>query len=164
MKTLTHDQKELILNAVSQYGTVVAGAKAAGLTVADVHNEMKHSSVFKKRISQARQEGRIKMADQAFHIITAMAMGQLKGDKNQLTAAIAINNAYEPGFKGTSRVEGRIDHNVRVLTAIPRPQYNKIIEVDKEQYQLDKDKLKQLNAGTLAPVIPPTIQTNVLKQ
>jgi len=65
-----------------------------------------------------------------------------KTDRNRLTAAMALANAYEPGFRGTTNVQGRIDHNVRVITAVPRPKY---IE-NKPQKLLDKGKDKGYNS------------------
>ena len=71
-----------------------------------------------------------------------------KTDRNRLTAAMALANAYEPGFRGTTQVQGRIEHDVKVISAVPRPKY-KIIEAEKKKL----DKPKELGYNTVEDVI-----------
>lgn len=140
---LTADQKEKIISAIEEEATLLAGARAAGVEVWDIKEEMKRSAIFRKRVKEAREEGKLNLADRAIANINKYASGQvLKTDRNVLTANIALANAYEPGFKGTSKVEGKIEHDVRVITAVPRPNYDEPkITIE------DKEKLKQLNEG-----------------
>jgi hypothetical protein len=67
-----------------------------------------------------------------------------KTDRNRLTAAIALANAYEPGFRGTTNVQGKIEHDVKVISAVPRPKYT-VIE-NKPLKALDKGKDKGYNS------------------
>jgi len=65
-----------------------------------------------------------------------------KTDRNRLTAAIALANAYELGFRGQTQVGGKIEHDVRVISAVPRP-----------NYEIETSNKKQLKAGTVKDVI-----------
>lgn len=155
---ITHAQKEAAILAIKYEGTMKAGAKAAGVDVSTLNNEMRRSAMFRKRVLQAREEGHRTVADDAIDRIRQYAFNPPeKTDRNVLTAAIALANAFEPGFRGATRVEGRIEHDVRVRTAIPRPNYSGEVET-KVKVELpeahkntatkeDKDKLKQLNSG-----------------
>jgi hypothetical protein len=78
-----------------------AGAEAAGVSVRTLNEEMRRSAIFKKRILEAREEGKRNVADNAIDRIKEYAFNPpLKTDRNVLTAAIALANAYEPGFRG----------------------------------------------------------------
>ncbi len=143
---ITSEQKELALEAIKEHGTLQAGAKAAGISIKTLNEEKKRSEIFKKRIIEALQEGRGRLADNARQLVIDYMMGKYsKTDRNQLTAAIALLNAYEPGFRGTTRVEGRIEHDIRVVSAVPRPRYDELPQI--KVIDEDKEKLKQLNAG-----------------
>uniref|UniRef100_A0A6M3JN46 Uncharacterized protein n=1 Tax=viral metagenome TaxID=1070528 RepID=A0A6M3JN46_9ZZZZ len=143
--SLSLEEREQYIQAVEDHGTILAACKAIGIPKAVIHAEMKQFGVFKRRVEEAREIGKRNMADNALAIITSYAYGatdangeKIKTDKNQLTAAIALANAYEPGFRGTTKTESKVDHYVRVLTAVPRPKYKelppppKIIEVNNE--------------------------------
>ena len=144
-KKIDHDQKETAIEAVKSEGTMLAGAKAAGITVRTLNNEMNRSEVFKRRILAARVEGYRNIADKAIEMIKLYASGDvLKTDRNVLTANIALANAYEPGFRGQTVVQGKIDHDVRVITAVPRPNYQ-IIEPEKKL--LDKPSKSMLKSS-----------------
>ena len=143
---IDHAAKEAALEAIKVEGTMLAAAKAAGVTVKTLNNEMLRSSIFKERVLKAREEGYRNIADKAIERIKEYAfVPPDKTDRNVLTAAIALANWAQPGFRGT--VQGRIDHNVdvRVITAVPRPKYDVVIEENKPQKQLDKPKEKAHN-------------------
>ena len=124
---ITHDQKETALDAISLEGTIKAGIAAAGVSTKSFRNEMNRSAIFKRRVQEAKEEGKRNVADKAVQLIKDYADGVFeKTDRNRLTAAIALANAYEPGFRGTTRVEGKVAHEVRFLTAVPRPKYNEL--------------------------------------
>ena len=121
---ISHDAKETALEAIKINGTMKSGAEAAGVTVRTLNEEMRRSAIFKRRILEAREEGKRNIADNAIDRIKEYAFNPPgKTDRNVLTAAIALANAYEPGFRGTTTVQGRIDHDVRVISAVPRPNY-----------------------------------------
>jgi len=142
---ITHDQKEAALEARRQKGTMVAAAEAAGVSVRTLNNEMRRSAVFKKRMQEAAQEGHTNVADIGKQYLIDVVTGKIeKTDRNRVTAATILLNAYEPGFRGTTQVQGRIDHDVRVITAVPRPNYQ-IIEPEKKL--LDDPDKKVLKPG-----------------
>lgn len=121
---MTHEQKEMAIETIREQGTMKAGAKAAGVDVKTLNREMNRSAIFKKRLLEAREEGHRNIADRAIEMIKSYASGEvLKTDRNVLTANIALANWAEPGFRGVTQVQGRIEHDIRVLTAVPRPKY-----------------------------------------
>ena len=127
MARISHDQKEQCLAGMRLLGTKKAGALAAGLSIEDLSAELKKSAVFRKRAQEALTSGKSSLADNALEIITNYALNPPpKTDRNQLTAAIALANAFIPGFRGATTVQGRIDHDVRVITAVPRPKYDEL--------------------------------------
>ena len=141
---LTKDAKETAIEIIRIKGTMKAGAEAAGVSVRTLNEEMRRSAIFKRRILEAREEGKRNIADNAIDRIKEYAFNPpLKTDRNVLTAAIALANAYEPGFRGTTTVQGKIDHDVRVISAVPRPNYQ-IIEPEKKL--LDKPSPKVLKS------------------
>ncbi len=144
---ITHDAKETAIEAIKVNGTMKAGAEAAGVSVRTLNEEMRRSAIFKRRVLEAREEGKRNVADNAIDRIKEYAFNPpLKTDRNVLTAAIALANAYEPGFRGTTNVQGKIEHDVRVITAVPRPNYN--IEITKPEIKaLDKPPDKMLKSG-----------------
>lgn len=132
MSKINADQKETAIETIRIHGTMKAGAEAAGVTVRTLNEEMRRSAIFKRHILEAREEGKRNIADNAIDRIKEYAFNPpLKTDRNVLTAAIALANAYEPGFRGTTTVQGEIHHDVRVITAVPRPNYQ-IIEREKK--------------------------------
>ncbi len=138
---ISHDEKETAIAAMREHGTMLYGAKAAGVTVRTLNEEMRRSLIFKQRVLEAREEGKRNIADKAIEMIKQIASGEmLKTDRNVLTANIALANAYEPGFRGTTVIQGRVEHDVRVITAVPRPKYGEI-EAPKIKV-LDKGKEK----------------------
>jgi len=127
MARMSKEQKKLAIDAVKERGTLLSGANAAGVNIKELRSEMKRSVRFKKRISEARDEGKQGVAEMALTVITSYALKPPpKTDRNQLTAAIALANAFIPGFRGAQTVQGKIDHDVRVITAIPRPKYDEL--------------------------------------
>ncbi len=149
---LSNEQKEQILQTLKIFGTLKQTAKIVGVGVEDIKVEMKKHAVFRKRVNESLKEGRENITDEALDKIREYVMNPpAKTDRNQLTAAIALANAYLPGFKGTSKVEGKIEHDIKVITGVPRPNYltddkkETIIKI--EPSKEDKDKLKELNSG-----------------
>lgn len=166
---LNKEQKESVIKNIWIHGTLERGASESKVSLESIHAEMKVSAVFKKRIKKALEESKGMLIDEARALVRDYMRGvYLKTDRNRLTAAIALLNAYEPGFKGTTTVQGRIDHDVRVITAVPRPLYPERIE-DKRHpkvfiAQEDKDKLKALNAGKPINTIEDVIEGEVIKE
>ena len=120
---LNHNTKEQIINSVWVNGTLES-AISEGVTMETIQAEMKKSAVFKRRIRKALEESKGMLIDEARALVRDYMRGKfIKTDRNRLTAAIALLNAYEPGFKGVTTVKGSVDHNVRVITAVPRPRY-----------------------------------------
>jgi hypothetical protein len=130
-RKLNHETKELCLEDLKLNGTLQHASKVCGVAVRTLNEEMKRSEVFRRRVNEARLEGRVQVADRAVEMIKQIASGTMaKTDRNVLTANIALANAYEPGFRGVTVVQGKVDHNVRVITAVPRPKYQ--IEAPKQ--------------------------------
>src|SRR3990167_2024133 len=133
MARISHYQKEQALAGMRLLGTKKAGALAAGLSIDVLNAELKKSAVFRKRANEALTSGKSSLADNALEVITNYALNPPpKPDRNQLTAAIALANAFIPGFRGSTTVQGRIDHDVRVITAVPRPNYPITVEEPKK--------------------------------
>ncbi len=132
-KKITHDIKETAIEALREHGTMQNAARVCGISVRTLNEEMRRSEVFKRRVLEARAEGKTNIADKSIELIKSYAYGENteKTDRNRLTAAIALANAYEPGFRGTTQIQGRIDHDVRVITAVPRPKYDELPEAKK---------------------------------
>ena len=140
---INNDQKETAIETIRIHGTMKSGAEAAGVTVRTLNEEMRRSAIFKRRILEAREEGKRNIADNAIDRIKQYAFNPpIKTDRNVLTAAIALANAYEPGFRGITTVQGRIDHDVRVITAVPRPNY----ELPSPKITIDKPPRKMLKS------------------
>ena len=140
-RKMTHDVKETCIEALRECGTMIAAAKICQVDKKTLNNEMRRSEIFKRRVLEAREEGKRNIADRAIDLIKEYAYGENtdKTDRNRLTAAIALANAYEPGFRGQTVIQGRIAHDVRVITAVPRPKYDIEGEVI-PQKQLAKPK------------------------
>ena len=135
------DQKETAIEAIRIHGIMKAGAEAAGVSVRTLNEEMRRSAIFKKRVLEAREEGKRNVADNAIERIKEYAFNPpAKTDRNVLTAAIVLANAYEPGFRGTTTVQGRIDHGVRIITAVPRPNYELLDNSPKKMLQSGKER------------------------
>jgi len=147
---LNKETKEKIIYAIRERGVKLDGCKAVKITIHELNDEMKKHKVFAKEVHEAVKEGNQNLSDRGKEYIADVIDGKIaKTDRNAVTSAIAALNAYEPGFKGTSKVEGTISHDIRVITGIPRPKYPEIT-VDKpenKQYNIDKEKLKLLNQG-----------------
>ncbi len=145
-RKMTHEAKELALEVIKSEGTMLAAAKAVGVIVRTLNNEMNRSEVFKRRVLAAREEGYRNIADKAVERIKEYAfVPPDKTDRNVLTAAIALANWAQPGFRGVTTVQGRVDHDVRVITAVPRPKYDVVIEENKPQKLLANVKDKAHN-------------------
>ncbi len=153
---LSKQQKDLIIYHIRERGVKLDGCKAVKITIHELNDEMKKHKVFAKEVHEAVKEGNQNLSDRGKEYIADVIDGKIaKTDRNAVTSAIAALNAYEPGFKGTSKVEGTISHDIRVITGIPRPKYPEIT-VDKPEnktYNIDKEKLKLLNQGASAEKI-----------
>ena len=127
-KKLNADLKDAVIDALRVHGTMQYASKLCDISIRTLNEEMRRSEVFKRRVLEAREEGKRNIADRAVELIKTYAYGENeeKTDRNRLTAAIALANAYEPGFRGTTIVQGRIDHDIRVISAVPRPKYPEI--------------------------------------
>ena len=144
-RKMTDSQKRAFLTKLAELGTKKAACAEVGITPWLVKSEEKHSTVFKRKVEAAKAEGVKHLADQALENIRAIAFGKVKADKTVLTANLALANAYESGFKGVQRTEGHVDHNIRVITGIPRPNYE----------ELEKPKPKLLTSCKEVPAEEP---------
>jgi len=146
-KKLNAELKEQVIDALRYHGTMQYASKVCDVSVRTLNEEMRRSEIFKRRVLEARAEGKTNIADRAIELIKSYAYGENteKTDRNRLTAAIALANAYEPGFRGTTQVQGRIEHDIKVITAVPRPKYKVEIE-NKPQKMLDKGEDKGYNS------------------
>lgn len=148
MSRISHEAKELALEAIEIEGTMKSGAHAADVGIKTLYNEMNRSAIFKRRLLEAREKGKRNVADKAVEMIKLIASGTMeKTDRNVLTANIALANAYEPGFRGITQIQGKIDHDVRVITAVPRPKYN---ELPPEQKKLPRQRILDKEGNLVA--------------
>jgi len=145
MKKLDHQKKEEVIDALRHHGTLRYASKVCGISVRTLNEEMRRSSIFKSRVDEARVEGKINMGEEQLDFIHSVAAGEIEVKMPRLTAALSIANWSVPGFRGTTQIQGKIDHDVRVITAVPRPKYKVEIE-NKSQKLLDKPKDKGYNS------------------
>jgi DNA polymerase III delta prime subunit len=136
---MTDTERRAFITKLAELGTKKSACLAVGITPWLVRSEENHSAVFKRKVEVAKAEGIKHLADQALENIRAIAFGEIKADKTVLTANLALANAYESGFKGVQRTEGHVDYNIRVITGVPRPNYEAI----------DKPKPKLLKEGAI---------------
>ncbi len=156
---MSHDQKEVSIEFVRAKGTLKAGAEAAGITYQTLRNEIKRSPLFEKRIREAQIDGTGEIGETAVDNIKFIASEDNKDIRSRLTANIALANWTVPGFRGESKRRIDIEHNIRVTSAVPRPNYKELSQanvVDAEFKVLpskskiskeDKEKLRALNRG-----------------
>jgi hypothetical protein len=121
---MTDTERRAFITKLAELGTKKSASLAVGITPWMVRSEGRRSAIFKRRVEEAKMEGVKHLADQALENIRAIAFGEIKADKTVLTANLALANAYESGFKGVQRTEGHVDHNIRVITSVPRPNYD----------------------------------------
>lgn len=136
MSRISEEQKLRVIDGIKQYGTKIAGARLAGVSVETVRAEQRRSAKFDEKVKRAMEEGRGDVGETAMQVIESIAFH--KNDPNnptdkvdkktQLTAATILANAFIPGFKGTTTVQGKIEHDVNVKTAVPRPDYTPIVD------------------------------------
>jgi hypothetical protein len=164
---LNSEQKAIIILAIRERGVKRDGCKAVKISIHELNDEIKLHKNFAKEVKEAVIEGNQNLADKGKeYIADVIDQKYAKTDRNAITGAIAALNAYEPGFKGTSKVEGRIEHDIRVITGVPRPNYQ--IEAPKmvtiEPSKVDKDVLKQLNSGKPITSIDEVIEGEIVKE
>ena len=148
---ITHDEKETALSAMREHGTMQYGAKVAGVSITTLNAEMKRSEVFRRRVLEAREEGKRNIADKAIEMIKQYASGEMpKTDRNVLTANIALANAYAPGFRGTTTIQGKIEHDIKIISAVPRPRYE------------EAPKIPRVNPAKRLAVIRPLLSSGTL--
>lgn len=124
---MNHDQKEVAVEFVRAQGTLKAGANAAGVTYRTLRNEMNRSPIFARRIEEARRDGVIEIGDKAIENIKRLASEEHNKDvRSRLTANLALANFAVPGFRGESKVAAQVNHNIRVVSAVPRPVYKDV--------------------------------------
>ena len=171
MSRLSHDAKEQALAGMRLLGTKKAGALAANTSIEKLNEEIKKSAVFRKRANEALTSGKSNLADNALEVISTYALKPpLKTDRNQLTAAIALCNAFIPGFRGATTVQGKIDHDVRVITAVPRPKYEVLDNPPKKMLKSGKDKSVRIYddkgqyIGTKVETVEEAIEGEVIKE
>ena len=149
---ISHEEKESFLEALKEQGTMLAASIASGVKVRVINKEMLRSEIYRRRILEARAEGYRNIADKAIEQIKLYASGvdaegkPLRTDRNVLTANIALANWAQPGFRGQTVIQGRIEHDVRVITAVPRPKYE-ITEVKPKQIDKGKENPYNITEG-----------------
>ena len=125
-KKISSDEKETAIEALREHGTMQYASKICGVTVRTLNEEMRRSEVFKRRVIEAREEGKRNRGDKALQFISDVAEGKVEVKMPQLTANLAIANWAIAGFRGATKVEGNIQHDIRYYTAVPRPKYDEI--------------------------------------
>ena len=188
-KKLNADLKDAVIDALKIHGTMQYASKVCGVSIRTLNEEMKRSEVFRRRVLDARAEGKINISDEGIQLIRDYAQGLCtfchgskkmlvdicpyckgtglgdKTDRNRLTAAIALANAYEPGFRGTTTVQGRIDHDVRVITAVPRPNYEALDKTPKKMLKPGKKEIRDGNGNLLAiQTVEEAIEGEIIKE
>lgn len=116
---ITEEQKQKAIEAAEERGTMAEAAKAAGVCTKTLEREMKRSAKFKKELEAARKKGKEFIGETALGNIRDCAFGESEMDRTQLTANIALANAYQEGFR--QKIEHKIEGDIRIITGVPRP-------------------------------------------
>jgi len=139
---LTEEQKAKALMSLKEHGTMVEAAKEVGCSTYNIREEMKRSLVFKSRVEEAREQGKSSVGDKALTVIEIIAFGENSSEKGKLTAAAMLANAFIPGFRGVSHTESKIQHNINVVTSVPRPEYKEVITVEPKLLPSAEERLE----------------------
>ena len=124
---MTHEIKETVIAALRERGTLQYAALAAGISVTDIQGEIRRSDIFKKRVEESSKEGKKNLADESIAFIKQVADGEVEVKMPRLTAALALANAYEAGFRGQGPTSRKPDKAMRAFrTGIPRPKYDEV--------------------------------------
>jgi hypothetical protein len=127
---ITPEQKTLIIKSLYEYGNITIAAHTAHCSPSTIYSEMARNDAFRERAIEARLIGNAHKGDKSEAMIMKAAWDTDSGiTKTQLTANAMLSNAYIPGFKGATNIQGHIDHDIHVITGIPRPQYPDAIEL-----------------------------------
>lgn len=122
MAKLTWSKKKAV-EIYADTGTLKDVADELGISKKDLLAEMNRSKVFNQKMKEAGKIGRQNIADNALKLIKDYSAGEYpKTDRNQLTASIALANAYVPDFK-VKPVFQPTKQTFNVITGIPRPKY-----------------------------------------
>lgn len=126
-KRIDTDQKESCLEAIKVYGTIKSAAKVVGISPQTIRKEMKRSAIFRRKVEEAMEDSKFEIRDDALTETRKLATPEYNKDvRSRLTANLALLNWVEPGFRGATQVQGRIEHDIRVITAVPRPRYDEL--------------------------------------
>ncbi len=120
---LTASERESILQTIRQTGTLQSAYDLPTMTRWAIRTERDVDPDFNRLIIEAIDAGKQAIGDEALENIRQCASGHVAMSKSQLTANLALANAYAPGFKGVRHSESKIQHDIRVITSVPRPQY-----------------------------------------
>ena len=122
---LTSAQKKKAIEAYADTGTLKDVADIVGVSKKALLAEMKRSKIFGQKMKEAGAFGRASIADDALSSIINCGKQELELNKTQLTANIALANAYAPDFK-TKPIYQPTRQIFNVITGIPRPKYKEL--------------------------------------
>lgn len=132
IRVMNHDEKETAIECIKVNGTLKSGALAAGVSTYLLKQEITRSPIFARRIAEAKTNGMEEVGETAVKNIKWIASVENKDIRSRLTANLALANWAVPGFRGESKISGRIEHDIRVVSSVPRPIY-KSIKVEKPE-------------------------------
>lgn len=112
-----------MLGTIRLNGTLKSAEVLPGLTEWAIRQERDVDPEFNKLVLESIELGKFVLGDNALDAIRQCAAGEVQMSKSQLTANLALANAYAGGFKGVRHSESKVQHDVRVITSVPRPQY-----------------------------------------
>jgi hypothetical protein len=133
---LSKDQTTKVLDALKEHGTYAMAAQAIGTSTSHLYQERKRSKKFRLQCDKAIEQGKTTVADKALSIIQDIALGDKSKDQQRLIAALALANAFIAGFRGVSKTEGHVKHDINVITSVPRPNYQVPLAIEGEYKQL----------------------------
>lgn len=142
-KRMNHDQKEVSIEFIRAKGTLKAGATAAGVTYQTLRNEILRSPIFAQRVNQAHIDGKGEIGDKAVEAIRQIGSEANKDARSRLTANIVLANWTVPGFRGETRLTGKIQHDIQVKTAVPRPSYKELPSPNRKQELLESGEIEE---------------------
>ncbi len=123
---ITADKKETFIELMALGETMKGAARKIDMTYQTIRNEMKRSNVFEKRVREAQSKGLESLGQTALDNILWIGSTENKDVRSRLTANLSVANYAIPGFRGETKVTGKIEHDIKVISPVPRPKYDEL--------------------------------------
>jgi len=134
-KKITAEQKRIALDSYRKHGNMTIAAKEAGVNRSTLWAESKRNVSFKRRLTEAKSS--------YCDMLEAVLDNKILNEKGMpgVTALIFKLKAEMPN-KYRDRVSGSIDHNIKIISGIPRPEPKQIESGKRGRPKLLKNQRK----------------------